>query len=52
MLALAAALRAPQSVDALCLVNPATSFTGTPLSVVAPSAPLLPAPLYSSAPGA
>ena len=35
VLALAAALRAPQSVDALCLVNPATSFTGTPLSVVA-----------------
>ena len=51
VLALAAALRAPQSVDALCLVNPATSFTGTPLSVVAPLLPLLPAPLYSSAPG-
>lgn len=48
--ALAAAWRAPQRVSALCLVNPATSYTGSPLSALAPLLPSLPRALYDVTP--
>ena len=46
VLALGVAFRAPSRVSALCLVNPATSFASSPMALVAPLLPLLPAALY------
>ena len=48
--ALGVALRAPSAVDGLCLVNPATSYSGSALSAVAPLLPQLPRNLYRAAP--
>ena len=48
--ALSVAAREPDLVDALCLVNPATSYERSALSKVAPLLPLLPRPLYDACP--
>lgn len=37
-------------IEALCLINPATSYRRTPLSLVAPLLPSLPENLYSTLP--
>ena len=50
VLALGVALRAPDRVSALCLVNPATSFARSPMALVAPLLPLMPRQLYEAAP--
>ena len=42
VLALGAALRTPEAISGLCLVNPATSYGQTPLSALAPLLPKLP----------
>ena len=51
VLALEVALRTPSRVSALCLVNPATSYAGSPLSSLAPLLPSLPRPIYEATPG-
>ena len=51
VLALGIALRSPSLVNALCLVNPATSYNDSPLSALAPLLPRLPRPIYEAAPG-
>ena len=51
VLALGVALRSPESVNALCLVNPATSYSDSPLSTIAPLLPNLPRQLYEISPG-
>ena len=50
VLALGVAQRVPSRVSALCLINPATSYTDTPLSALAPLLPRLPRPLYEATP--
>lgn len=49
VLALGVALRTSH-VDGLCLVNPATSYSGSPLSAIAPLLPRLPRSFYRAAP--
>lgn len=50
VLALNLALSQPELVDALCLINPATSYRRTPLSLVAPLLPSLPENVYETLP--
>ena len=49
VLALGVALKTSH-VDGLCLVNPATSYSGSPLSAIAPLLPRLPRSFYRAAP--
>jgi len=48
--ALGLAYRAPDAVDGLCLVNPATGYAGSALSTLAPLLPRLPRGVYRAAP--
>ena len=50
VLALGVALRAPERVSTLCLVNPATSFARSPMALVAPLLPRIPRQLYEATP--
>ena len=50
VLALGVALRAPERVSTLCLVNPATSFARSPMALVAPLLPRIPRQLYETTP--
>ena len=48
--ALGLAYRAPDAVDGLCLVNPATGYAGSALSTLFPLLPRLPRGVYRAAP--
>ena len=50
VVALGVALRSPSLIDGMCLINPATSYSGSALSVVAPLLPRLPQALYRTTP--
>eukprot|EP00913_Durusdinium_trenchii_P000852 g793.t1 len=50
VLALNLAFNQPKLVEALCLINPATSYRRTPLSLLAPLLPSLPENLYETLP--
>lgn len=52
VVALAVALRHPEVVDAMCLLNPATSYGQSPISLVAPLMPGIPDSVYRALPAA